>query len=173
MNDDFNKEADVVEEQEALEDSAQELDIIQKKLEVCLMQQHEWKDKYLRATSDFENYRRRIAKDQISWTESAQSRVLVDLLDIVDNFERALHSDGSSQEKLAGFSLIYQELLKILSKWSVEPMDNYASFDPQFHEALGQTASPDHQTGSIIEVLQKGYVLKGSVLRPARVIVAQ
>ncbi len=145
----------------------------QSDLHACQEQVNEWKDKFVRLTSDFENFKRRNAREQMQVFDKAQAKVLKDILDIVDDFDRAFASHQSQQEMLAGFTMIRAALQKLLIQYSVQEMTNYQEFDPNYHEALGQVSSADHQSGQIVQVLQKGYLFKDTVLRPARVMVAQ
>lgn len=148
----------------------------QEQLKQCQVQLTEWKDRCMRVTADLENFRRRMAREQESWTESAQAQILGQLLPIVDNFDRAFSQPKTAQDTqalLAGFELIKTSLAKLLAQYGVERMNNYDQFDPQFHEALTQVAVADKESGQIVEVLEQGYLFRGKVLRPARVSVAQ
>ena len=122
--------------------------------------------RYLQA--DFENFRRRTEKDRSQWMQIAQTDVLKNILTIVDDFDRALQSQHD-----AGFELIHKALVKLLGNYGVEVMRDVTVFDPEKHEAIMHVATADKEPGSIVEVLQKGYIHKGSVLRPAQVSVAQ
>jgi len=120
-----------------------------------------------------------MVEQQRLWVGTAQAEILTDLLDIVDNFERAL-TEHKKQEKteenkswIEGFALIYQSLIALLHKFGVEEITQHDTFNPVYHEALMQVDSPDHETGAIVDVMQKGYRLKDKVLRPAKVSVAK
>lgn len=150
------------------------------KLEQCLMDLAGAKDKYLRLQADFENYKRRSEKEKMSWMLSAQAGVLLDVVTIVDDFDRALSEAQKNAEQnptlatwVTGIELINKALYKLLSKYGVEPMKDYTIFDPEKHEALMHVESPDHQSGQIVSVLQKGFMHKDTVLRPAKVSVAR
>jgi len=113
------------------------------------------------------------------WIGTAQAEILADLLTIVDNFERAL-AEHEKQEKtperkawIEGFALIYQSLITLLNKSGVEEITEHGIFNPIYHEALVQVDSPDHESGTVVEIMQKGYSFKGKVLRPAKVSVAK
>lgn len=144
------------------------------KAELTLMQ-----DKAARLQADFENFKRRQEKEKAAWFTSAQSMVLSDVLSIVDDFERAMaeaqKTSGANSDLtnwLVGFVLIEKSLLKMLSKFGVTAMTDFAAFDPEKHEAIMQVES-EQSSGSVVQVLQKGYLFKDTVLRPAKVSVAR
>lgn len=145
-------------------------------LEQCKVALEEWKNKFLRTQADFDNFTRRIEREKITWLRFGQAALLKDLLPIVDNIDRALASQVTTEEPqqlLTGFELIRKEFHKFLTANGVEEIKQMATFDPQLHEALMQVESPDHKPGTIVQVLEKGYQFKGEVLRPAKVSVAQ
>jgi molecular chaperone GrpE len=154
-----------------------QLEFVKQELSVCQTALADWKDKLVRVSADFENFRKRVAKDQVQWRQTAQRDVLLALLPIVDDFERALQQLQASQPHLeqwrAGITMTYKSLQKILVTFGVEPMTNYVLFDPEYHEAIAQVDVPNAQSGSIVEVLEQGYLLHGEVLRPAKVSVAK
>jgi len=138
----------------------------------------DWSDKYLTLTADFQNYKKRVSQERLDWGSDAQKMVILDLLEIIDNFERALEqekkretTEGSSW--LTGFEMIHQSLEKMLAKFGVFAMSDYSAFNPKFHEALMQVESPETQPGDIVQVLQKGYLMHDKVIRPATVSVAK
>ncbi len=138
----------------------------------------EWHDKYLALTADFQNYRKRVDSDRAEWSLEAQRKVFLGLLEVVDNFERALEQERKSEntEKntwLAGFEMIYQSIEKLMQKFGVQEITDIAAFNPKYHEALVQVDSEDHQSGDIVQVLQKGYTMQEKVIRPAIVSVAK
>lgn len=141
-------------------------------LNECLVQKDEWKDRCLRTAADFENYKKRAEKERSVWITSAQSSILSDLLNIVDDFDRAF-AQAQEDKSLAGFALIHKEFQKFLEKHGVMEMQQTMQFDPHLHEAIMHVESPEQESGSIVQVLQKGYMFKGQVLRPARVSVAK
>ena len=139
-------------------------------LEACYKERDEWKEKYLYARADFDNVQRRMAKDMDRLLWDAQAKVLREVIDIVADFERALEAHKTEQD---GFALIYKRLLKMLDQAGVKEITVGKDFNPELHEAVAHVAAPDHESGSIVQVLQKGYLLKNEILRPARVSVAQ
>jgi molecular chaperone GrpE len=138
-------------------------------LESCEKERNEWKEKYLYARADFDNAQRRMAKDMERLVWDGQAKVLREVLDIVADFERAL----AQQQENDGFTLIYKRMLKILDQAGVKEIEVQQSFDPELHEAVAHIDAPGHESGSIVEILQKGYRFKNEILRPARVSVAR
>lgn len=147
-------------------------EIIDTQLKECQIQRDEWKERSLRISADFENYKKRTDKEKLLWMQTAQQSVLLDMLTIIDDFDRAFQAQSNVQE-VAGFQLIYKELQKLLEKYGIKEMPTTKIFDPLFHEAIMQVESPEHASGEIVSVLQKGYMIKDQILRPAKVSVAK
>ena len=156
---------------------AEQVDEKQDGLAACLAERDEWKDRYVRVAADLENYRKRVAKDQITWAQAGQIRVLTELLTLVDDFDRACSEAPQVGPEAAawieGITMIRGSFQKMLDRFGVTQMDNYDAFDPEYHEAIAHVDTADTQSGEITEVVQKGYMLNGTVLRPARVCVAK
>jgi molecular chaperone GrpE len=142
------------------------------------------RDEYLdlarRTQADFENYRKRAARDAAAAGERAKSGLVRELLPVVDNLERALASAGGQsgggerpEEHLAdGIRLVHSELVSVLARNGVEVFDPKGDqFDPDLHEALSMRAEDGAEQGTVLDVIEKGYRLNGTVLRPARVVV--
>ena len=149
---------------------------LQQQLESCIVQREEWKNRAIQASADFENYKKRVEKERVQWMTAAQSAVLQDLLSVVDDFDRAFEQNQRTQDVaqwLAGFELIYKGLHKLLDKYGIKEMKVEKTFDPSAHEAIMQVESAEHTSGDIVKVLQKGYMLKEHILRPAKVSVAK
>jgi molecular chaperone GrpE len=136
------------------------------------------RDEYLdlarRAQADFENYRKRAAREAAAAGERAKSGLVRELLPIVDNLERALASAADSEQHLAeGVELVHSELLAVLERNGIEQFDpRGARFDPGEHEALSMRAEDGAEPGVVLDVMEKGYRSNGNVLRPARVVVS-
>ncbi len=136
-------------------------------------------DKYLRLAAEFDNFRRRTLKERQDLLNYATENLIKELLATVDNLERALgyvqgEEEGSDREELSeGVELTYRSLLQALEKSGVKPVEAEGQkFDPKLHEALRQVPSDEHEPGVILEVYQKGYLLKDRLLRPALVAVS-
>jgi molecular chaperone GrpE len=126
-----------------------------------------------RVAAEFENYRKRVARDQESLVARAHERLVKELLPVLDDLERALAAAEQHQEaKLEeGVRLVHRELAGALRREGLAEIDTDGHFDPHVHEALLSQPS-DAEEGSVIEVVQKGYTLGDRVVRPARVVVA-
>ncbi|HEY2600890.1 MAG TPA: nucleotide exchange factor GrpE, partial [Thermoleophilaceae bacterium] len=128
---------------------------------------------------DFENYRKRAAKDAANAGERAKAGLVRELLPVLDNLERALatavHDDGDSSPVVEGVRLVRADLAGVLERSGVESFDPAGEpFDPTVHEALSTRPAPEGvHPGTVMDVVEKGYRLNDTVLRPARVIVSQ
>jgi molecular chaperone GrpE len=131
-------------------------------------------DDLKRVAAEFDNYRKRVARDQQSLAARAHERLVKELLPVLDDLERALEAAAEHQEAQLedGVRLVHRELQEALSKEGLEEIETNGHFDPHVHEALLSQPS-DRDEGAILEVLQKGYRLGDRVLRPARVVVSQ
>ena len=125
-----------------------------------------------RIQADFENYRKRAAREAAVAGDRAKSGLVRELLPIVDNLERALASAEEGEQHLAaGVRLVHSELIAVLERNGVQPFDPVGErFDPAEHEAL--SVRDEGESGVVLDVLEKGYRANGTVLRPARVVVS-
>jgi len=143
-----------------------------------LAQAQRERDEYLalaqRTQADFENWRKRAAKEAAAAGERAKSGLVRELLPVVDNLERALASAEESEQHLAaGVRLVHSELLAVLERNGVEQFDPEGEkFDPEVHEALSTREADGAKPGTVLDVVEKGYKANGAVLRPARVVVS-
>ena len=130
---------------------------------------------YLRLAADFDNYRKRVAREQAALTVRANERLLNELLPVLDDLERALEAAAEHEEaKLEeGVRLVHQALVGLVERHGLSEIDTDGGFDPHVHEALLTQPGEGAAEGSVLQVLQKGYRLGERVLRPARVIVAE
>ena len=127
-----------------------------------------------RVAAEFENYRKRVLRDQESLVARAHERLVKELLPVLDDLERALAAAEEHQEaKLEeGVRLVHRELAAALEREGLAEIETNGVFDPHVHEALLSQPSSDQAEGTVLEVVQKGYRLGDRVLRPARVVVA-
>ena len=136
----------------------------------------EQKDNYLRLYADFENFRRRTAKEKIEFLEQANAKLLVEILPVFDDFERALKSfenpDLQINTAKEGIQLIYQKFQRFLEKQGLVVMEsNQQDFDPDKHEAIAQVPAPTEDLkGKVIDTVEKGYFLGEKVVRFAKVV---
>jgi molecular chaperone GrpE len=143
----------------------------------AVAERDEYKDLALRAKADFENYRKRADKRVAETRGVALAGVIRELLPVVDNLDRAVEAAGAAAEGDAfadGVRLVHADLHSVLDRLGLSALDPAGeAFDPNFHEAISQAPATDSQpAGTILEVVQKGFLLGEVVVRPARVVVA-
>ncbi len=131
-------------------------------------------DRLARAQAEFENARRRAAKEQQDFRDYAAVDVIKSLLPVVDSFERALGAKSGAADFRGGIELIYKQLQDALAKLGVRPVPAVGEpFDPHFHEAIEMVETTDAADHEVLEELQRGYKFKDRLLRPAMVKVAK
>lgn len=134
----------------------------------------EAKDKYLRLYSEFENFRRRTAKEKLELIQNANEKLVNSFLPIIDDFERAEKAfNGTESKEMEGFLLIYHKFKKTLDQGGVKMMEAKGkAFDPDLHEAITQVPAPEEKLkGKVMEVVEPGYLLNDKVIRFAKVVV--
>ncbi len=135
----------------------------------------ELNDKYLRLFSEFDNYRKRTAKEKLELTVTASENVIKDILPVFDDFERALQNmeKNGNEADMQGVTLIFNKLKNVLKTKGLEEIEAMdAEFNTDEHEALTMIPAPDEsKKGKVLDVIQKGYKLNGKVIRFARVVV--
>ena len=162
---------------ENVENAQQEEEIVEEEVDALAAVTRE-RDDYLdnlqRLKAEFDNYRKRAARDQESLVARAHERLVKELLPVLDDLGRALEAAEQHEEaKLEdGVRLVHRQLNDVLAKEGLTEIETDGAFDPHVHEALLAQPS-DAEPGTVIEVLQKGYRIGDHVLRPARVIIAQ
>jgi len=131
--------------------------------------------KYLRLMADFQNYKRRSEKERTEIHAFANEKLVTQLLEVLDNFERALQQDPKSEEQFRdGMALIIDQFKTVLNKAGVSEIPaKEAEFDPNFHHAIMMENAESIKSGHVSMVLQKGYTMNGKVIRPAIVKVAE
>jgi len=145
-------------------------------LETALAEAADFKDKYLRAHADFENSKKRLEKDKMNAVSYANESFAKDILAVMDSFENAIASMEESEDSSEvlvkmkeGVNLTHEQLKKVLEKNSIKEVECEGEFNPEVHQAIMQVESDAHQTGDVVQVMQKGYTIKDRVLRPAMV----
>nr|WP_116187625.1 nucleotide exchange factor GrpE [Paenibacillus taihuensis] len=132
--------------------------------------------RYLRAQADFDNFRRRTMKEKEDLAQYASMKLITQLLPVVDNFGRALEaakSGGDVESFSKGVDMIFRQFEQVLEAEGLRAMESVGQpFNPDFHQAIMQVESDEHEEGIVVEEVQKGYVLKDKVLRPAMVKVS-
>ena len=150
-------------------------------LDQCRQEMAQWKERCMRMTADFENYKRRTEKEQSSWMRSSKMMTLRALLPVIDIVELALldcakrDRTPENESFIAGIQMMGAAFHKFLESSDVRDIKEVTQFDPLLHEAIVQVESDQHQSGDIVAVLQKGYLFgkEQEVLRPAKVSVAK
>jgi molecular chaperone GrpE len=127
-----------------------------------------------RTQADFENYRKRMARENAQAADRGAARLAKELLPALDHLELALKAAEGHQEVIKGFALVRDELLAALGKSGIQAFSPQGEqFDPNEHEAMAQQPSEEAESGTVLEVYQQGFRINGQILRPARVVVAQ
>ena len=144
-----------------------------KELETAL---EEERNKYLRLSADFDNYRKRTLKEKMDLTKLAGEEILTKMLPVLDDLERALNSVQETVDTEAikeGIRLIYNKFSNYLSQQGIKEIEAlHKDFDTDFHEAVSQTPAPDETLkGKVVDVIEKGYLLNGKVIRHSKVII--
>jgi molecular chaperone GrpE len=137
-----------------------------------LSQEHE---RYIRTLADFENYRRRVERERARAAEQGKRELLLSLLDLEDDFERALvHVNDSPESVVEGLHALRRRLARMLNTCGVMPFESVGQpFDPARHEAIGTVQSDQHAAGIVFDEVGRGYHWGEDILRPARVRVVQ
>jgi molecular chaperone GrpE len=165
-------------ERQILEEKEEANGVASQTPEDPLAQAQRERDEYLdlarRTQADFENYRKRAAREAAASGERAKSGLVRELLPVVDNLERALASAQEGEQHLAeGVRLVHSALIAVLERNGVQQFDPRGDrFDPGEHEALSMREQDGAESGLVLDVVEKGYRDNGSILRPARVVVS-
>lgn len=136
----------------------------------------DYQQRSLRTQADFDNFRKRTQKEKEDFAKYASSKLITELLPIIDNFERAISAAGDIADNdsfAKGVGMIFRQLEGVLKAEGLESMEAVGQpFNPEFHQAIMQVESDEHEEGIVVEEVQKGYMLKDRVLRPAMVKVS-
>jgi molecular chaperone GrpE len=158
-----------------VEESEPEAPTLDDRLTALTAERDEYLDLAQRVQADFENYRKRAAREQERLVAHAHERLVRELLPILDDLERALEAAERHEEAqlVEGVKLVEQSLRNALRKEGLVEIETDGAFDPHVHEALLTRPSDDAEPGSVLEVVQRGYRVGDKIVRPARVIVAE
>ncbi len=177
------QEEEAVREEEAQEKEKKSSadDSKKSELEECKEKLSECEDRYLRMHAEFENIKKRMEREKEKSVAYAQEQFARDLLPVMDSLELALASiptpeeggDEHLQKLREGVQLTLDQFVKTFEKHHIKVVDIEEGFNPNFHEAVMQVESEEHESGQIVQVLQKGYTYKERLLRPAMVSVAK
>ncbi len=157
-----------VEELAGMEEDAE---VLRAELEQARGERDEYLDGLRRAKAEFENYRKRQEREKERITQVAAEHLVKELLPVMDNLDRALESEGDIR---GGVSATREQLANVLGQEGLVPLASDGQhFDPNVHEAVMGQESEEHEEGTIIQTFQRGYVLNGKPIRPAKVVVAR
>jgi molecular chaperone GrpE len=155
----------------AKEVTQEEPSALSEELEAVRRERDEYLDNMRRMKAEFENSRTRLEREHARSLELASERLVTELLPILDNLERALQADGDVKE---GVEATRDQLVDILTREGLNPISSEGQdFDPAVHEALMSKPSDEHEEDTVIQTLERGYVLKGKTIRPAKVVVSR
>ena len=180
MSDDAKKMDEVLEEEvieetsEACEDAeADEEAEAQAEEKEANPEDEALNERYLRLMADFQNFKRRTEKEKSDIYAFANEKIIGELLNVIDNFERAMASGNEEDNFYKGMEMILKQLLGVIEKAGASEIKALGKdFDPNFHNAIMMEDSTEYESGKVTGVLQKGYVLNNKVIRPAMVKVA-
>jgi molecular chaperone GrpE len=154
------------------------VEVLEEQLDQAKQEATQSYDRFLRTAAEFENYKKRTNREMDSLRKYANEALLKDLLTAVDNLERAIHSsndsDSAGSSVVEGIDMTLKELLKILEKYQVKPVEAEGkAFDPAFHQAFMTEENEKYPENIVIREFQKGYLLHDRLLRPAMVVVSK
>ena len=153
-------------------EEAESTETLQKEKDKLVEEIEQLKDRLLRNQAEFENFKRRTQKEKTAERKYKAEELALELLPILDNFERALQTDVSEENKgfVEGMQMVYNQLQTALKSQGVEQIETVnKEFDPTYHHAVMQIEDEKFESNIIVEELQKGYMLKDKVIRPAMV----
>jgi len=160
--------------------NGQDLDELSTELNALKQKADEERDRLLRVLAEFENYKKRMNRQMEEYKKYANEALLKEMLSVVDNLERALSTSSNAVDNpkatcvIEGVEMTLNEILKVFEKFNVTPFDAQGKpFDPAYHEAVMQQPSDEYPGNTVINVLQKGYMIHDRLLRPAMVIVSK
>lgn len=159
---------------DVVEQASGESEALQRQLEEAQSQASEFKDSWMRSQAEFQNYKKRIERDNEMLYASMKGDIIKKVLPALDDLERALQNRPADDAWASGIELIVRKLQTIIENEGVKRIEaRGAAFDPNFHEAISHEPSEDVESGHVIAVVQNGYMLGERVIRPAMVRVAQ
>ena len=151
---------------------------LEAKLEAKEKESEEMYDRLLRASAEFDNFKKRSSREMEEFRKFANQSLIKEMLAVVDNLELAMNSTNShktiDKDLLQGLEMTHKEILKVFEKFNVKPIDAKGQpFDPTFHEAVMQEETSDSPKNTVINELQRGYLIHDRLLRPSMVVVAK
>lgn len=166
--------AEAVAASEDVEQLSAEIDVLKKKLEEAGSKASEYKDSWLRSQAEFQNYRKRLERDNEMNYISMKGDIIKKVLPVLDDLERALQNRSADDPWANGIELVARKFQNILESEGVKKIEAIGTeFDPNFHEAISHEPANGAESGHVIGVIQNGYMIGERVIRPAMVRVAQ
>lgn len=165
-------DAEKVNEKDDEDEAEEDVEKLRKKIETLTDENERLMDRLMRLQAEYENYKRRTEKERMDERKYEAENLAKELLPVLDNFERALLTEVSEENKsfLEGMEMIYKQLNDALASQGIKPIETKDQmFDPNYHHAVMQTEDENYESNMIVEELQKGYLLKDKVLRAAMV----
>jgi molecular chaperone GrpE len=158
-------------------DAKKSIEELEAKLEAKEQEAKETYDRLLRVSADFENYKKRSAREMEEFRKYANQSLLKEMLSVVDNLELAINSSNDKKKTdkhlIEGLNLTLNEILRVFEKFDVKPIEAQGkAFDPAFHEAVMREETDDFPENTVVSEFQKGYLIHDRLLRPAMVVVA-
>jgi len=171
-------ETDAELEAPSAETSAETPDELRSELESVKQEAQENYEKYLRASAELDNVRKRTARELEDFRKFSLEKIVKELLPVVDNLERAIQASGPNEQDgnglLEGVDLVLKDILKVFDRFGIRPIESLEKpFDPTFHQAVMQEETSDQPDNTVISELQKGYLMHDRLLRPAMVVVSR
>lgn len=160
---------------ETVDDTVESLETKEIKVEDLLEEIENKNNAFLRLQADFTNYKKRNEKERASLVSLGMETIVSDILPILDNFERAMTTEIDNEDNFyKGVEMIQNQLVEVLQKNGLEEIKAlHEKFDPEYHYAVQTQESEKYQSDVVLNVMQKGYILKDKVIRPAMVIVSE
>jgi molecular chaperone GrpE len=151
---------------------------LEERLQLAEKEAKEIYDRFLRLSAEFENFKKRTTREMNDFRKYANESLIRELLSVVDNLERALQttSNGTQTDTgvIEGVEMTHREILKIFEKFNVQPIDALdQTFDPKFHQAVMQESVEDKPENTVIQELQRGYLMHDRLIRPSMVVVSK
>lgn len=170
-----NDEKDEVVEDEATTEEEQMVDADNVELDKVLKENEELTTRFQRLQADFVNYKKRVEKEKEGLISYGVESLVVEILPILDNFERALETEQDKDDQFfKGIQMIHDGLIQVLKRNNIHEMDSLNKpFNPDIHHAVGMEESEEVDKDTVVRILQKGYIIKDKVVRPAMVMVSK
>ena len=165
-------------DKEEKEETVDPIKEMEEKLDSLEQEAKENYDRFLRVSAEFENYQKRAAREMNDFRKFANENFVKAMLPVVDNLDRAIESSSNNkhadQSMLEGVSMTLKEILKVFEQFNVKPFESLGkTFDPSLHQAVMQEETEEHPENSVVNELQKGYMMHDRLLRPAMVVVSK